>query len=167
MVRTIDENHARQLARIHATHAQELAATREAIDHAYRTEHKARRRSLERARQDAAAHVAAMEASLRDARAGCAALEERVRSLGAAHEEGLARARSEEAERVGRLREQWRVEGERARNGVEDLWEGRWNDRRRLAAEEVRERDARWLRLIGGRHPEESLDELRGAMEMG
>ena len=48
------------------------------------------------------------------------------------------------------------------------LWEGRWNDRTRLAAEEAQrrgmERDAEWLRVIEDVYPD-VLDELKTAME--
>ena len=71
VVRTIDENHARQLTRIYEAHDQqikaheaELAATREAIDQAYRKEWKAQTREMERVREEAAATVAAMQDTL-------------------------------------------------------------------------------------------------------
>ena len=57
---------------------------------------------------------------------------------------------------------------ERARNAIEDLWEGRWNDRTRLAAEEgerrVRERDEVWLGLVERRCHPELVGEMRDAI---
>ncbi|KAF6221421.1 hypothetical protein HO133_002276 [Letharia lupina] len=183
VVRTIDENHARQLARIYEahdqqlkTHVQELAATREAVDQAYRKEWKANNREIERIREDAAASVAEMQKTLdRDlerGREGCAAkvaaLEERIQSLSITHTKSLARIQQDATDQVIMLHEEYQATIDKARNAIEDLWEGRWNDRTRLAAEEAQrrdlERDAEWLRLIENTHPE-LLDEMRTAME--
>jgi len=186
VVRTIDENHARQLARIKEGHEQELAATRHAIDAAYRKEFKAKDREVERVREQTAREVEHVRG---ETAATVAGLEAQIRALGVAHEEELAEAKSEREDEMARLREEYEAEGRRVRemmekevarerNKVEDLWEGRWNDRIRLAAEEaarcrdegreklesaVRERDEQWLRLIGVKCPS-LLDELRGAM---
>ncbi|KAF6237808.1 hypothetical protein HO173_004009 [Letharia columbiana] len=183
VVRTIDENHARQLARIYEahdqqlkTHVQELAATREAVDQAYRKEWKANNREIERIREEAAASVAEMQKTLdRDlerGREGCAAkvaaLEERIQSLSITHTKSLARIQQDATDQVIMLHEEYQATIDKARNAIEDLWEGRWNDRTRLAAEEAQrrdlERDAEWLRLIENTHPE-LLDEMRTAME--
>lgn len=183
VVRTIDENHARQLARIYESHdqqlkahEQELAATREAIDQAYRKEWKAKNREMERIREEAAASVAEMQKSLdRELERGkgecatkVAALEEQIQSLSIAHGESLARVQQDATAQVATLHEEYQAAIEKARNAIEDLWEGRWNDRTRLAAEEAQrrdmERDAEWLRVIESVHPE-ILDELKTAME--
>lgn len=162
VVRTIDENHARQLDRIYKAHEQqlraheqELAATREAVDQAYRKEWKARNREMERVQEECASQIAA--------------LEERIRSLSAAHDESLARVQQDADDRVGALHEEHRAAIEKARHAIEDLWEGRWNDRTRLAAEEARrrdrERDEEWFGVIESTHPE-LLDEMKSAMEV-
>ena len=183
VVRTIDENHARQLARVYAAHdqqlkahEQELAATREAVDQAYRKEWKAQNRAMERVREEAAAGVAEMQQTLDrelergrgECAAKVAALEGQVRSLAIAHAEDLARVRQDATDRVLALQEEYEASIDKARNAIEDLWEGRWNDRTRLAAEEARrrdsERDAEWLRLVESLHPE-LLDEMKIAME--
>lgn len=183
VVRTIDENHARQLARIYEAHdqklkahEQELAATREAVDQAYRKEWKAKNREMERTREEAAASVAEMQKMLdRDLERGreecgtkVAALEERIQSLSVAHSESLARIQQDATDQVVTLHEEYQATIDKARNAIEDLWEGRWNDRTRLAAEEARrrdlERDAEWLRVIKSTHPE-LLDEMKNAME--
>ena len=183
VVRTIDENHARQLARIYEArdqqlkaHEQELAATREAVDQAYRKEWKAKNREMERVREEAAASIAEMQKTLdRDLERGreecaakVAALEGRIHSLSLTHDESLARIQQDATDRVITLHEEYQATIDKARNAIEDLWEGRWNDRTRLAAEEVRrrdlERDAEWLRVIENTHPE-LLDEIKTAME--
>ena len=183
VVRTIDENHARQLARIYDSHdqqlkahEQELAATREAIDQAYRKEWKAKNREMERIREEAAASVAEMQKSLdrelergsEECAAKVAALEEQIRSLSITHGESLARVQQDATAQVASLHEEYQATIEKARNAIEDLWEGRWNDRTRLAAEEAQrrslERDAEWLRVIESTHSE-IRDELKTAME--
>ena len=183
VVRTIDENHARQLARIYEAHdqqlkahEQELAATREAVDQAYRKEWKAKNREMERIREEAAATVAEMQQKLgrelergrEECAAKVAALEEQVWSLSVTHAESLARIQQDAADQAVTLHEEYQAAIEKARNAIEDLWEGRWNDRTRLAAEEAQrrdlERDAEWLRVIENTHPE-ILDELKTAME--
>lgn len=183
VVRTIDENHARQLARIYDSHdqqlkahEQELAATREAIDQAYRKEWKVKNREMERIREEAAASVADMQKSLdRELERGkeeCAAkvtvLEEQIQSLSITHSESLARVQQDATSQIAALHEEYQATIEKARNAIEDLWEGRWNTRTRLAAEEAqrrdRERDAEWLRVIESTHPELLL-ELKTAMD--
>ena len=183
VVRTIDENHARQLARLYEAHdrqlqahEQELAATREAVDQAYRKEWKAKNREMERVREEAAASVAAMQERLDwelergkdECAAKVAALEEQIESLSATHADNLARAQQEATDQVVTLHEEYRSTIDKARNAIEDLWEGRWNDRTRLAAEEARrrdsERDAEWLTVIERTHPE-LLHEMKTAME--
>ena len=183
VVRTIDENHARQLARIYEAHEQqlkaheqELAATREAVDQAYRKEWKAKNREIERVREEAAGSVAEMQKTLdrelkkgrEECAARVAALEEQLRSLAVTHEESIARIQQDATDQVGTLHEEYQATTEKARNAIEDLWEGRWNDRTRLAAEEAQrrdlQRDEEWLRVIGRTHPE-YLKEMKAAME--
>lgn len=183
VVRTIDENHARQLARIYEAHdqqlkahEQELAATREAIDQAYRKEWKAKNREMERIREEAAASVAEMQNTLdralekgrEECAAKVAALEEQIRSLSVTHDESLARIQQDASDQVVALDEDYQATIDKARNAIEDLWEGRWNDRTRLAAEEARrldlQRDAEWLRVIESTHPE-LLDEMKTTMQ--
>lgn len=183
VVRTIDENHARQLARIYEAHdqqlkvhEQELAATREAVDQAYRKEWKAKNREMERIREEAAASVAEMQKTLdrelergrADCAAKVAALEEQIQSLSVTHDESLARIQQDASGQVVTLHGEYQATIDKARNAIEDLWEGRWNDRSRLAAEEAQrrdlQRDEEWLRVIERTHPE-LLDEMKTAME--
>lgn len=183
VVRTIDENHARQLARIYEAHdqqlkahEQELAATREAVDQAYRKEWKAKNREMERTREEAAASVAEMQKTLdrelgrgrEEGAAKVAALEEQIHSLSVTHAETLARIQQDATDQVVTLHDEYQATIDKARNAIEDLWEGRWNDRTRLATEEAQrrdlERDGEWLRLIETTHPE-LLDEMKVAME--
>ena len=183
VVRTIDENHARQLARIYEAHEQqskaheqELAATREAVDQAYRKEWKAKNREIERVREEAAGSVAEMQKTLdrelkrgrEECAARVAALEEQLRLLAVTHEESIARIQQDATDQVIALHEEYQAMTEKARNAIEDLWEGRWNDRTRLAAEEAQrrdlQRDEEWLRVISRTHPEH-LKEMKAAME--
>ena len=183
VVRTIDENHARQLARIYEAHEQqlkaheqELAATREAVDQAYRKEWKAKNREIERVREEAAGTVAEMQKTLdrelkrgrEECAARVAALEEQLRSLAVTHEESIARIQQNATDQVVALHEEYQATTEKARNAIEDLWEGRWNDRTRLAAEEAQrrdlQRDEEWFRVIGRTHPEH-LKEMTAAVE--
>ena len=183
VVRPIEENHAPQRAPINdahdpqqKTHEQELAATREAVDQAYRKEWKAKNREMERIREEAAATVAQMQQTLdreletgrEECAAKVAALEEQARALSVTHAESLARIQQDATDQAVTLHEEYQAAIDKARNAIEDLWEGRWNDRTRLAAEEAQrrdlERDAEWLRIIEGTHPE-LLDEMKTAME--
>ena len=183
VVRTIDENHARQLARIYEAHeqqlkahVQELAATREAVDQAYRKEWKAKNREIERVREEAAGSVAEMQKTLdrelnrgrEECAARVAALEEQLQSLAVTHEERIARVQQDANDQVVALHEEYQATIDKARNAIEDLWEGRWNDRTRLAAEEAQRRDVQkdeeWLRVIDDTHPE-YLKEMKAAME--
>lgn len=111
-------------------------------------------RELERGREECAVRVAA--------------LEEQVQSLSVTHEESLSRIQQDAADQVLTLHKEYQATIDKARNAIEDLWEGRWNDRTRLAAEEARrrdlERDAEWLRVIKSTHPE-SFDEMKNVME--
>lgn len=166
VVRTIDENHAHQVSRLNQTHAQEIAAIRHAIDHAYRKELKAKDREVERIREEAAAHVAALEAE--------------IQSLKVGYDDAVERMRQARAEEIVSLREGYERAIVKARNAVEDLWEGRWNDRTRLAAEEgqrcevewlrkvgeaVAERDGEWFGVLGDRYPQ-LAEELKSVMDL-
>ena len=157
IIRTLDSSHAQALSTLTESHTQELsalrlslstaaqahieqlqlkyeqqlAATRNEIDLAYRKEFKAVRRDTERIREEAATEVANLK---------------------------------EENEKVV----------VKARNAVEDVWEGRWNDRIRVAADEVDRIEKRGQERIGraagriqdlaGRHPE-LKDELEAAID--
>ena len=105
-------------------HEQELAATREAIDQAYRKEWKAKNREMERIREEAAASVAEMQKrldrELERGREECAtkvaALEEQIQSLSITHGESLARVQQDAASQVATLH----ATIERARNAIEE-----------------------------------------------
>lgn len=171
VVRTIDENHARQLARIQSAHEQELSATRDAVDQAYRKEWKAKNREIERIREEAANEI---EQVRREAAADVAAVQEEIETLSTTHAETVARMQRENANNSVMMTEEHQAAVEKARNAVEDVWEGRWNDRTKIAAEEAnraaeearrsnREKDEEWLRVIKSLHPE-LLDEIKNAV---
>lgn len=173
VVRTIDENHARQLAHIQSAHEQELAATRDAVDQAYRKEWKAKNREIERIREEAAHEI---EQVRREALADVAALEEELETLSATHAAAIAEIHRENTEKLVVLHEEHEAAIVKARHAIEDLWEGRWNDRTKVATEEAtraaqeakqreRTRDDEWLRIIERLHPE-LVDEIKSAVEM-
>ena len=167
VVRHIDETHRRQVARINLAHEQEMAAMRDAIDKAYRQEFKAKDREIERIRAEAADDMARLE-------------ESKVREVDGVREEGekrmvalegeLEKERREGEEREREMRTEFEMRLEKACNAIEDVWEGRWNDRSKLAVEErrryVRDRDEEWLGMIGGMYPE-LVEEMRRAMNVG
>ena len=120
-----------------------------------------------------------MEKIREEAAAQIAALETHIQNLTVAHGAGLAQMEQVAAVRVMELEDVHAVFVDRARNAVEDIWEGRWNDRMRVAAEEARridmesqkrleravaERDEEWVEELARRRPELS-DELRLIME--
>ena len=166
VVRTIDENHARQMARILQDHEQDLAATRNAIDEAYRKEFKAKNREIERIREEAANEI---EQVRREAVADVAAIQEEMETLSLNHEETVMRIQRENGECLMLLHEDHRAAIEKARHAIEDLWEGRWNDRTKIAAQEAErrdaERDAKWIEAIRRVNPE-IVDELKSAMQI-
>lgn len=135
VVRTIDQNHARELAQLAREHEREiahlvnehdraLAAVRHEIDQAYRKEWKAKNREVEKFREEANARVASLEVECKD--------------LAVAHAAMLAQLRQDASDQILALEEAHVLATDKARNAIEDLWEGRWSDRDRLAAEETR-----------------------------
>lgn len=146
VVRTIDQNHARELAHITREHEREkahlvnehrrekahlinereraLAAVRHEIDQAYRKEWKVRNREVEKFREEANARVASLEAERKD--------------LAIAHAAIVAQLRQDASDQVLALVEAHALATDKARNAIEDLWEGRWSDRDRLSAEEAK-----------------------------
>lgn len=155
VVRTIDENHARQLARIRQDHEQQLAVTRNAIDEAYRKEFKAKNREIERIREEAANEV---EHIRRETAADVAAIREEIKMLSGAHEETVSRIQRENSEQLVIIHEEYQAAIEKAKHAIEDLWESRWHDRIKVAAEEAQrrdeKRDSEWLRAVESTHPE-------------
>jgi len=110
----------------------------------------------------------------KEAAADMAALREEIETLSAAHKETVARIQNENADKVVLLNGKHEAAVEKARNAIEDLWEGRWNDRIKVAAEEAKraakeaerreqEKDEEWLRVIRSLHPELS-GEIKNAV---
>lgn len=135
VVQTIDQNHARELAHLAKEHERELAhllkeneralaAVRHEIDQAYRREWKAKNREVEKFREEANARVASLEVECQD--------------LAIAHAAIIAQLQQDASDQVATLVEAHELATDKARNAIEDLWEGRWSDRDRLAAEEAR-----------------------------
>lgn len=155
VVRTIDENHARQLERIYRGHEQQLAETRDAIDRAYRVEFKKKDQEVEQIREEVAATVAS--------------LENEIKTLETTHEETMALLQQEAADQTANINDTHKKDKEKACHAIEDVWEGRWNDSKRLAAEEAQrrdlERDREWLGVLQATHPE-IVDEMKDAIEL-
>ena len=170
IVRTIDENHMRQLERINRSHKQELDETREAIDRAYRAEYML-------VRGEAAATIAA-ESKRKDkefvhyqeeALAKIANLKAEIGALKESYDEEVAVLKREAADRALEMRETYNKDTEKACHTIEDMWEVRWNDRTRLAIEENhrrdRARDQEWLSVLQAKHPE-YVNEMKEAIEL-
>ena len=166
VVRTIDENHVRQLTRLREDHERELAITRNAIDEAYRKEFKAKNREIERIREEAANEI---ENIRRESAADVAAVQEEMEALSSNHNQTVSRIQQENAEQLVILHEEHQAAIEKAKHAIEDLWEGRWHDRTKVAIEEAERRDAKrdgeWLKVIGTTHPE-LVEEIKNAMHV-
>ena len=183
VVRTIDENHARLLARTQTAHEAQLASLRNEIDGEYRKVLKMRGQEVERIREEAAAEVeriseraAARETELESQ---ISALKDQVRQV---REEGMAeivRIREEHAGEVGALEASVEARCAKARHLVEELWEERWFKRNELSAEEgkrserewretvrilVEDNEAKWVTAVGEVVPE-SLAAIRKVIE--
>lgn len=178
IVRTIDENHARQVARMSEAYEQKLFATRHDIDQAYRQEFKARNKEVERIREEAGSSIAALESEVgrirEEAGSSIAALEAEIEALKITHDDAVARAHREVEQTIAKFERENAAAIEKARHAVEDTWESRWHDRNKLdAAETIRrdletqgkleraiaERDEKLIALMKVKHPE-SLDDL-------
>lgn len=158
VVRTIDQNHLNLMRRLKEAHQEELGAVRHAIDQAYRKELKAKEREVE-------------------------AMREEMASLTFANEATIATMQREVTEYFEEQDRKHRIEIDKACHSVEDVWETRWNDRIRLAGEEIgqkesdhraevaqlaaqrdaaiseregviKERDRLWISRLNGLHPE-------------
>jgi len=108
----------------------------------------ARTQDVERIRQDATAAVAAITDSGREQTAA------REREHAAEIASLTAEMRTREVK--------WTQRTEREKHAIEDLWEGRWRDRLRVAGEEMEravakareEEGAAWVGVLEGRWPE-------------
>lgn len=168
IVRTIDQKYAADLLRLTQSHERELAAIRHEIDQAYRKEYKVKNQEVERFRAEANTRVADLETEME--------------ALILTHEEAVERMQRDSDEKMANLAEINDIAIDKARNKIEDMWEERWSDRTRLAAEEARrinienqrklekavaDRDDEWVRELGNRHPEllgelkDTISELR------
>lgn len=183
VVRTIDVNQAQEIQRLTQEHEREvnacrdeiqhlaevhekkLAAMRHEIDQAYRKEWKAKNREVEKIREEA--------------NIGVATLEMEVQRLITTHEDTVLRMQHETSEQIMRLEEGHEVALDKARNAIEDIWEGRWSDRTRIVKEEahlaglnsqrelekaVANRDEEWVRELSSRRPD-LLDDLKDAIK--
>lgn len=107
-----------------------------------------RNQDVERIRQEAAAAVDVITSQC----------EEKLGTREREYEGEVARMREE----MERRERECKVRIQRAKNEVEDLWEGRWRDRLRVAGEEMERAVGRaregveegWGRVLGGRWPE-------------
>lgn len=144
VVRTIDTNHRAELELIRQEHAAALAQTRNDIDAAYRIPFRQARNRAEACSAEAEANKQLVEEraeEIESLRVRNRAAEKELAELKTSSEKQI-QALKEEIDGLKEVAEQMKVSGEssvlRARNEVEDVWEGRWRDRMRLAAEQVK-----------------------------
>ena len=139
VVRTIDQNHTRELANLTQEHERRLAAIRNEIDQEYRREWKIRNREVEQIREEADSTIAQLQ---KDATNQIAALVE-------AHEIATVKARNAiEDLWERRWSDRVRLEAEEAQRRLEQA---------------VADRDTMWVQEMKKRHPE-LVDELKEAM---
>ena len=151
IVRTIDSRYTSELERLRQdiatlqqSHAEELALMRNNIDAAYRAVLKNRNREVEKAKESAASRAEELE-------------QEVLKWKGDTENRIALLQREHEIERE-RMAEEHRLEVERERNAVEDVWERRWRERMDLVEEEaarrVERKDDEWLLFLEANHPE-------------
>ncbi|MCJ1274880.1 hypothetical protein MMC21_002678 [Puttea exsequens] len=172
IVRTIDENHARQLERIYRGHSQEVAELRESIDKAYRQEFKVKDREIERVREQCAKEISAVEGEKdrellrvsQESAARAARLEGQITALEVSHDDTIARMQREHeikerehSQKIAEMQVAHEKATEKACHAVEDVWETRWFDYSRLSDDEARSRDLKrdnhWLTFLSAHHP--------------
>ena len=166
VVRTIDENHARLIARKDAAHAlevetlrasierlmvehkgelaalrNEVDAVRNNVDAEYRKVLKVRNKEIERTREVSATRENELEVEIERLRVQVRDKDNEILAV----KEGA----KEEAETIAEKKER-EVEGRcaKARHLVEDLWEERWQRRNDLAAEEAKRSEKEWRETI-------------------
>ena len=176
VVRTIDANHHAELTRLNATHIAELASTRHAIDAAYRRELKAKDAHVEQIRRESAKDVSEVEEKCRRL------VEEKDAQMEQLRQDVDSRIAGTEAKcivTITDLIQECEVRLHKARNEVEDLWEGRWKDRARISEEEAKRgyeekkadlwgrRDEVWMRALREKWPwmMADLDAVRQQVE--
>lgn len=143
VVRTIDSNHRAELERLQREHHAALAQTRNDIDAAYRLAFREERQraasataEAERCKQLAEERAEQLESLILKQRA----TEKELAEIKASSEMEIPVLRDEIAAlkaATAQMKSSVQADVLRARNQVEDVWEGRWRDRMRLAAEQV------------------------------
>ena len=132
VVRTIDTNHQAELARLRDEHAFALAQPRNDIDAAYRIPYREARDRGDRL----AAETESLKMRAEEQQEEYEALLRRCEEAEAALEASKAALQAAQNDREDTLKN-IEMRANRARNEIEDLWEGRWRDRMRLEAEEI------------------------------
>ncbi|MCJ1341161.1 hypothetical protein MMC09_006457 [Bachmanniomyces sp. S44760] len=134
VVRTIDENHRAEVARLESTHRLALSDIRHSIDAAYRRELKARDSEVEKIKEECAALIASVE-------------DRHIEYV----QEKEREVEKFQGETAARLIEEHLVAVEKARHEVEDVWEGRWKQRNRIVDEEAAARELRGKETLAKR----------------
>ena len=138
VVRTIDTNHRIEIERLVATHQMELSQTRNSIDAAYRAE-------FQSIRQESGVHIASLSAQVQELdnllNSTLAAIQVERANVAEQRANEAAKIKADYSKKIDSSREELIRDHDeavrKARNEVEDMWEGRWRDRMRLAGEEV------------------------------
>ncbi|MCJ1255990.1 hypothetical protein MMC24_003809 [Lignoscripta atroalba] len=147
VVRTIDANHRAELTRLTQSHTSELSSLRHSIDAAYRRVLQAKDAEVDHIRAETATLTASLSAAHQ------LAMEDKEKEIEELREQARRREEVLDDERL-------RAVG-KARNEIEDLWEGRWKDRARVVAEEGRRREEEFQRRV-----QEAVEEQAGKWEL-
>ncbi|MCJ1483406.1 hypothetical protein MMC06_003573 [Schaereria dolodes] len=145
IVRTIDNNHRTEISSLQAAHATELASLRSEIAH-LRQSHATELSSLRHSIDAAYRHVLKTKDAEVESMRSATAMQ--ISSLESAHGRLLEKLQAEIEEgktsremREGEMRQEMETAVQKARNEIEDLWEGRWKDRTNVWKEEGRRRE--------------------------
>lgn len=120
IIRSLDESHAHELSLLDQSHSQELSALRTSLNDA--------QKRIELLQKEHEQQLAATRNEI----------DHTYRMEYKAVRRGVEKCREEAATEAAALREEHEKAVVKARNAIEDLWEARWSDRIRVAAEEVK-----------------------------
>ncbi len=156
IIRSLDQSHAREISLLNQSHVHELAALRTSLNDAQ-----------ERIKLLQKEHEQQLAATRNE-------IDQTYRKEFKAVRREVEKNREQAATEAAALRGEHEKAIVKARNAIEDLWEARWSDRIRVAAEEVERveigsqqrlrRVAERIQELAERYPE-MAQELEGAIE--
>ena len=156
IIRSLDESHARELFQLDHFHKEELSALRASLNDA--------QERIELLKKEHEQQLAATRNEI----------DQTYRKEFKDVRREMEKTREQAATEVAVLRQKYENAIVKARNAIEDLWEARWNDRIRVAAEEVERietaseqrqgRAAERIKKLAARHPE-LAEELNSTAE--